>query len=79
MKVFLRHRQTGLYRTCSNRWVAVTEKALGFTSVPEATRFALDAKLPEAELVLKFELQPEVTLPLLREWCDLLPPGAPAN
>jgi hypothetical protein len=72
MKVFLRNKQTRLYRAASNEWAAAIAQALIFTSVRQAARFAFDQKVPEAEIVVRCDvLQQEVPLPLLPEWCDL--------
>jgi|NGEPerStandDraft_6_1074524.scaffolds.fasta_scaffold140899_2 hypothetical protein len=72
MRVFLRNKQTRLYRAASNGWAAASEEALPFTSVRHAARFAFDEKLPEAEIVVRYDLlEQEVAVPLLPEWCDL--------
>jgi hypothetical protein len=75
MRVFLRSKKTGLYRSDLKAWAAAPEEARGFVSVPQATRFALDASLPEVEIVLRCDLLPEeVVLPVLPEYCDVPPP-----
>ena len=72
MKVFVRNRQTRLYRAASNGWAATMTQALLFDSVPHAARFAFDEKVPEAEIILRCDLlDQEVAVPLLPEWCDL--------
>jgi hypothetical protein len=55
-------------------------QALPFTSISHAARFAFDEKVPEAELVLRYDLlEQEVAVPLLREWCDLDEPRSAAG
>ena len=72
MKVLLRNRTTRLYCAGSNGWAAAAEQALDFTSVRRAARFARDEKLPETEVVVRYDLlAEEVALPLVPEWCDL--------
>ena len=77
MRVFLRNTKTRLYCADSNRWAAALGQALDFTSVPHATRFALDERLPEIEIVVRYDsLEEEVTVPLLPEWCDFHQPDS---
>jgi len=72
MKVFLRNTKTGLYCTGSDGWVATEQQALDFTTVPQATRFALDEPSPETEIVLRSDLLPdEVVVPVIPEWCGI--------
>jgi hypothetical protein len=48
------------------------EEAHDFTSVPSATRFALDSALASVEIVLSYDRPDcEIPLPLLAEWCQL--------
>ena len=71
MRVLLRNKKTRLYCDGSNGWAAAAGQAREFTSVPHATRFALDGSLAEIEIVVRCDLlAEEVTLPLVREWCD---------
>jgi hypothetical protein len=79
MRVFLRSKKTQLYRSGAKGWVVAPEEALGFASVPQATRFALDEQVPEAEIVLRFGLLPdEVVVPVLPEYCCFPQPQAVA-
>jgi hypothetical protein len=79
MPVFIRNKKTQLYRAAAKGWVGVAEQALGFTSVPEATRFALGENMPETELVLLFGLLPdEVVVPVVPEYRDFGQPAAAA-
>lgn len=72
MRVFLRNKQTRLYCASSNDWADAISRALPFSSVPHAARFAFDQKIPEAEIVLRSDLvEHEVALPLLPQWCDI--------
>ena len=72
MRVFVRNKQTRLYRAASNKWAAASGEALPFASVRHAARFAFDEKVPEAELVVRYDLlEQEVVVPLLPEWCHL--------
>ena len=80
MRVFLRNRQTRLYRAAPDRWAEARGEALHFASVQQAARFALDEKLPEAEIVVRYDLlEQEVAMPLLPEWCDLRQPASAAG
>ena len=45
--------------------------AFAFTSVPEATKVALDGNWAEMEIVIRYETLPdEVAVPVLPEWRD---------
>ena len=68
MRILLRNRKTRLYCGDPSGCAAPAKKALGFTSVAHAAKFASDAKLPETEIVLSFELlATEAVVPVLRE------------
>ena len=67
----MRNKKTRLYCAGSSTWAATAQEALGFTSVPQATRFALGERVPEAEIVLSFDLlADEVVVPVLPEYRD---------
>jgi hypothetical protein len=69
MRVFLRNRQTRLYCAAADRWTVVLAEAFAFSDIQHATRFALDQKLPEVEIVVRCDLvDQEVAMPLLPEW-----------
>jgi hypothetical protein len=71
MRVFLRNKTTRLYCAGSNGWAATEGQALAFRSVHQAARFALDEKVPQAEIILKYDLlAEEVAVPVLPEWSD---------
>jgi hypothetical protein len=79
MRVFLRNTKTRLYCADSNGWAAAAGQAFDFTSVPHAARFALDERLPEIEIVVRYDsLEEEIAVPLVPEWCDLHHPDAAA-
>ena len=72
MRVYLRNKKTRLYCASSSEWAPAMAQALLFPSVGQAARFAFDEKVPEAEIVLRYDLlDKEVSLPLLRELCDV--------
>jgi len=72
MRVLLRSTQTGLYCAGSDGWAASENRALDFTSVPQAARFAYHEHMPQAEIVLRSEVLPEeVVVPMIPEWCGL--------
>jgi hypothetical protein len=79
MKVLLRNRTTRLYCAASNGWTAAADQAFEFTSVPQATRFALDQNLQGTEIILRYYTFPdEVSVPLLPEWGHLYQPDSAA-
>jgi hypothetical protein len=72
MRVFLRSKLTRFYCAASNGWTAAIGRALEFTSVAHAARFARDEKLPGTEIVVRYDLlAEEVVVPLVPEWCDV--------
>jgi hypothetical protein len=80
MRVFLRNKQTRLYCASSSGWTVAIAQALLFRSVRQAASFAIDEKLPEAEIVLRSDLlEEEVTLPLLPEWCGIHEPHSASD
>jgi hypothetical protein len=80
MRVFLRDRQTRRYCASSSAWAVALARALVFSSVRQAARFAFEEKVPGAEIVVRCDLlEQEVALPLLPEWCDSPEPGRAAN
>ena len=80
MRVLLRNKQTRLYCASSNGWTSATAQAILFTSVRQAARFALEERVPEAEIVVRCDLlEQEVALPLLPEWCDVHELGSAAD
>ncbi len=72
MRVLLRDRLTGRYVAGGGTAAVSRQEAHDFTSVPSATRFALDSAMSSVEIVLSYD-QPdcEIPLPLLAEWCRL--------
>jgi hypothetical protein len=72
MRVFLRSKKTHLYCAISSKWAAGTAQAFSFTNVSQAAKFGFDEKVPEAEIVVRYDLlEEEVALPLVAEWCQL--------
>ena len=70
MRVFLRNTETGLYCAGPKRWVASELRALDFTSVPQATRFAFEQSPSGMEIVLISEVLPDqIVVPVIPEWC----------
>jgi hypothetical protein len=79
MRVFLRNKKTRLYCAGANGWAAAIGQAVEFDSIPQATRFAIDGRMPETEVVVRCDLlAEEVALPLLPEWRDLEQPRSAA-
>jgi hypothetical protein len=80
VKAFVRNQKTHLYRAAASGWVIASEQALCFTSVTQATKFALEEKVPQAEIVLTFESHPyEFVVPVLPAYRDHDQPDAAAN
>jgi len=70
MRVLLRNRRTRLYYAGSRRPGAGLDQALDFGDVPGATKFALEQRLQDMEIVLRYDTcGGEVPLPVLPEWC----------
>jgi hypothetical protein len=69
VKAFVRNKKTRLYRAAAMGWVIASEQALCFTSVTQATKFVLEVKVPQAEIVVRFESHPyEFVVPVLAEY-----------
>ena len=72
VRAFVRNRETRLYRATAKGWIIASEQALGFTRVTWATKFALEPKVPQAEIVVRFEFHPhEFVVPVLPEYRDV--------
>ncbi len=72
VKAFVRNRETRLYRAAAKGWVIASEQTLGSTSVTQATEFVLEEKVPQAEIIVRFESHPhEFVVPVLPEYRDL--------
>jgi hypothetical protein len=77
IRILLRDKQTKLYCDSSKFWTAALAQALDFRSVQQATRFALEENVPEAEIVVRCDLvEREVAVPIVPEWCDIYEPGS---
>ncbi len=69
MKVLLRNRRTKLFYVGQNLTGGRPEEARDFGNIAKATRFSLREKLPDMEIVLRYDACPgEVPLPVLPEW-----------
>lgn len=80
MRVFLRSKKTRLYCAGSNERAATATQALPFTSVAHAAEFGFTEKVPEAEIVVRYDLlEEDVAVPLLADWCDLREPTSAAG
>jgi len=76
MRVFLRNTKTRLFCAGADRWAVTREQALTFDNVAQATDFAFNENVLEAEIVLRCDLlSREVVMPLLPEWRDLCQPA----
>ena len=72
MRVLLRGRQTRLYYIGRNQSGVEHERALDFGNVRSATKFTFDVKLPDMEIILRYDsCDAEIGLPVLPEWCLL--------
>lgn len=70
MRVLLRNRRTRLYYVALNQWGVEHERALDFGNVASAARFTFEEKLPEMEIILRYDAcDGEIQLPVLPEWC----------
>ena len=72
MRAFVRNRETRFYRAAAKGWVIASQQTLGSTSVTQATEFVLEEKVPQAEIIVRFESHPhEFVVPVLPEYRDL--------
>jgi hypothetical protein len=79
MRVFLRDKKTRRYHAGSEGWASAAGEARDFNNIAQASRIALDERLPEVEIVLQWEMLPdEVVLPVLAEWCNCQPDSGAA-
>ena len=70
MRVLLRNRRTDRYYGGANRLGVEHEGAVDFGSIASAARFAFEAKLPDMEIILRYDsCGAEIGLPVLAEWC----------
>ena len=87
MRVLLRNRRTTRYYVGPNEPGTGQERAVDFGNVGSAARFTLEEKLPDMEIILRYDLcDSEISLPVLAEWflseeralrsgADPVPPG----
>ena len=72
VKAFVRNKETQLYRAAAKGWVTASGQALGLIIVTQATKFALEEEVLQAEIVVKFESHPhEFVVPVLPEYRDV--------
>jgi hypothetical protein len=70
MRVLLRSRRTKLYYFGLRQMGAAHERALDFGNVPGAAKFSFEEKLPDMEIILRYDsCDGEIPLPVLPEWC----------
>jgi hypothetical protein len=70
MRVLLRDRLTKRYYAGLNQLNVHHDQALDFGNVPGAARFTLEEKLPDMEIILRYDsCDSEIPLPVLAEWC----------
>ena len=66
MRVLLRNRKTRLYYVGRNQLGRKHEQALDFRNIPGAASFVAQAKMPDMEIVLRYETcDGEVPIPIL--------------
>ena len=86
-----RSRRTKLYYLGPKQLGAAHERALDFGNVSGAAKFSFKEKLPDMEIILRYDsCDGEIPLPVLPEWClfqgralrpvaDPAPPSAPPS
>lgn len=91
MRVLLRSRRTKLYYFGLKQLGAAHQRALDFGNVPGAAKFSFEEKLPDMEIILRYDsCDGEIPLPVLPEWClfeeralrpvaDPAPPSVPLS
>lgn len=68
MKIFLQHKHTSLYFLSKGRWSKNSVDALDFPNYDKAIEFALENKLPNVHIVLKFADYPyNIRLPFRKK------------
>jgi hypothetical protein len=70
MRVLLRSRRTKLYYIGLNQSGLEHQGALDFGNVRNAARFTFEEKLPDMEIILRYDsCDSQIPLPVLAEWC----------
>ena len=65
MRILLQQKETGFYFKDVGSWVRSTSEAMDFVSSTSAIEFCLTNKLPDMQMVLKFEDQNyDIVLPV---------------
>jgi hypothetical protein len=72
MRVLLRNRRTKRYHAGPNELEDEDERGVDFGTVRSAAKFALEEKLVDMEIILRYDsCGGEIALPVLAEWCLL--------
>lgn len=70
MRILLRNHLTGLYYVGLNHIGREHERGLDFGNVRSAAKFTFEEKLPDMEIILRYDsCDGEIPLPVLAEWC----------
>ncbi len=68
MKIFLQHKLTSLYFASNGQWSKKSDDALDFPNYDKAIEFAIEHKLPNVQVVLKFADHPyNIRLPFRKK------------
>jgi hypothetical protein len=71
MRVHLQHQKKGLYYAGQDFPLGGFEGAMNFASVGAAARLALEKRLTQMQIVVRYEVAPcEISLPVLPEWSN---------
>jgi len=71
MRVHLQHRKKRLYYAGHDFPLVESEGATNFASVGAAAKVALENRLAQMHIVLRYDVAPcEISLPVLPEWSD---------
>jgi hypothetical protein len=71
MRVHLQHRKNRLYYAGQNFPLGGADGALNFASVGAAAKIALEKRLTQMQIVLRYDVAPcEISLPVLAEWSN---------
>jgi hypothetical protein len=68
MKIFLQHKHTSLYFVSNGQWSKKSDAALDFPNYDRAIEFAIEHKLPNVHVILKFADHPyNIRLPFRKK------------
>jgi hypothetical protein len=69
MRVHLQDRTNRLYYAGRDRPLSGSDEALNFASVGAAARIALESRLTEMQIIVRYDVAAcEISLPVLAEW-----------